>query len=153
LQRHEIVETPVIDQLHYHIELPVICSRIEYLYHTRMIHRGSNARLFLQSSFMILFATEISAQRVQRHEPIQLHIACFINGAHPANTKRLDHDEMIERLSPRVFSCHTLDRRSAPMALPLPYRQSSRSRGMLWAVGSLAIEAAIVTFSALGAMK
>jgi hypothetical protein len=61
-----------------------------------MIHGGSNARLFLQSSFMILFATEISAQEFQRDEPIQLHIACLINGAHPANTKRLDHDEMIE---------------------------------------------------------
>jgi hypothetical protein len=62
-----------------------------------MIHGGGNARFFLQSSFMILFAAEISAQQLQRHEPIQLHIACFINGAHPANTKRFDHEEMIER--------------------------------------------------------
>ena len=46
---------------------------------------------------MILFAAEISAQQLQRHEPIQLHIACFINGTHPANTKRFDHEKMIER--------------------------------------------------------
>jgi hypothetical protein len=97
LQRHEIVEASLIDQLHYHIELAVIRSRIEYLYHTRMIHGGSNARLFLQSIFMIFFAAEISAQQLQRHEPIQLHIACFINGTHPANTKRFDHEKMIER--------------------------------------------------------
>src|SRR5205823_8211299 len=96
LQRHEIVEASLIDQLHYHIELAVICSRIEYLYDIRMIHGGSNARLLLQSSFMILFAAKISAQQFQRHEAIQLHIARLINGAHPANTKRLDHDEMIE---------------------------------------------------------
>jgi hypothetical protein len=61
-----------------------------------MIHGGGNARLFLQSSFMILFAAKISAQQLQRHEPIQLLVACLINGAHPANTKRFDYDEMIE---------------------------------------------------------
>src|SRR5205823_3443043 len=96
LQRHEIVEASLIDQFHYHIELAVIRSRIEYLYHIRMIHGGGNARLFLQSSFMILLTAEISAQQLQRHEPIQLHIARLINGAHPANAKRLNHDEMIE---------------------------------------------------------
>src|SRR6266403_6071094 len=45
---------------------------------------------------MIFFAAEISAQQLQRYEPIQLHIACLINGAHSTNAKRLDHNEMIE---------------------------------------------------------
>ncbi|KAF5407109.1 MAG: hypothetical protein Udaeo2_28050 [Candidatus Udaeobacter sp.] len=61
-----------------------------------MIHGGSYACLLLQSSFVILFAAEISSQQFQRHEPIQLHIPRLINGAHPTHTKRLDHHEMIE---------------------------------------------------------
>jgi hypothetical protein len=64
LQRHEIVETSMIDQLHDHVELTVICSRIEDLYYARMIHGGSEARLLLQPSFMIFFAAEISAQQL-----------------------------------------------------------------------------------------
>src|SRR5205823_5891658 len=82
--------------LHYHKELAVICSRIEYLYHIRMIHGRGNTRLLLQSSPMIFFSAEISAQQLQRYEPIQLHVARLINGAHSANTKRLDYNEMIE---------------------------------------------------------
>src|SRR5213078_3425883 len=96
LQRHEIVETSVINQLHYHIELTVVRSRIEHLDNVGMIQRGSNARLLLQTSIMILLAAQISSQKFQRHEPVQMGIARFVNGAHPANTKRLDHDEMIE---------------------------------------------------------
>ena len=46
-QRHEIVEASLIDQLHYDVELVVICSRIEYLDHIRMIHGGGDARLLL----------------------------------------------------------------------------------------------------------
>ena len=53
----------MVDQLHYHIKLAVICSRIEYLDHIGMIHRGGNARLLLQSSIIILFAAEISSQQ------------------------------------------------------------------------------------------
>jgi hypothetical protein len=61
-----------------------------------MTHGGSDTCLLLQSSFVILFATEISSQQLQRHEPIQLQIARLVNGAHPANAKRFDQDEMIE---------------------------------------------------------
>src|SRR5438067_739958 len=45
---------------------------------------------------MLFFAAEISAQQLQRYEPIQLHIARLINGTHSTNTKRLDYNEMIE---------------------------------------------------------
>src|SRR5437667_11547437 len=61
LRLDEIVETSVIHQLHHHIKLAVVSSQREYLNDVGMIHRGSNARLLLQLSSMIRFATEIPA--------------------------------------------------------------------------------------------
>src|SRR5439155_25601569 len=45
----EIIETSMIDQLHHHIKLSVIGSRVDYLYHIGVVYRGSNACLLLQA--------------------------------------------------------------------------------------------------------
>jgi len=70
LRFHEIVETSVIDQFHHHIKLAVVRSQREYLHDIRMIHTGSDARLLLQLSIMIRFATKILVQQFERHEPL-----------------------------------------------------------------------------------
>jgi hypothetical protein len=59
LRLDEVIETSVIDQFHHHIKLAVVHSQREYLDDVGMVHRGSNARLSLQLSIMIRFATEM----------------------------------------------------------------------------------------------
>ena len=93
----EIIEASMIDQLHHHIKLFVIGSRREDLYHIGMVHRGCNACLLLQARVVVLLAAEILAQQFQRYKPIQKRITRLVNGAHAANTKGLDHNEMIKR--------------------------------------------------------
>ena len=44
-----------------------------------------------------LLAAETFAQEFQRHKAIQERISRFVNRAHAANTKGLDHNEMIKR--------------------------------------------------------
>jgi hypothetical protein len=53
----------------------------------------------------VLFAAEILAQQFQRHRAIQQGVPRLVNRAHAANTKRLEHNEMIERpLHPHFLS-------------------------------------------------
>ena len=66
----EIVKISVIDQFHHHIELAVVGSQAEYLHNVRMIHRSSDARLLLQLSIMICFASKILAQLFEGNEPL-----------------------------------------------------------------------------------
>ena len=68
-----------------------------------MIHRGSDARLLLQLSIMICFATKILAQQFERNEPFQLRVARLIHCAHPADTKRLHRHKMIEGSLQQMF--------------------------------------------------
>src|SRR5881396_1102238 len=68
-----------------------------------MIHRGSNARLLLQLSIMIRFATEVVVQQFERNEPLQLRVARLIHCAHPADTKRLHRHKMIEGSLQQIF--------------------------------------------------
>ena len=93
----EIIETSMIDQLHHHIKLSVIGSRGEDLYDIGVVYRGSNACLLLQARVVVLLAAEIFAQQFQRNKPIQKRVTRFVNGAHAANTQRLNHNEMIKR--------------------------------------------------------
>src|SRR5438093_13724108 len=44
----QIIEASMINQLHYEIKLPMICSGREYLNHIGMIYGGGNARFLLQ---------------------------------------------------------------------------------------------------------
>ena len=92
----EIVETSMIDQLHHHIKLSVIGSGREDLYDIGVVYRGSNACLLLQARVVVLLAAETFAQEFQRHKAIQERITRLVNGAHAANTKRLNDDKMIK---------------------------------------------------------
>src|SRR5205809_5818138 len=92
----EIIETSVIDQLHHHIKLSVIGSGGEDLYDIGVVYRGSNACLLLQARVVVLLAAETFAQEFQRHKAIQKRITRFVDGAHAANTKRLNDNEMIK---------------------------------------------------------
>ena len=60
-----------------------------------MIHRGSYARLLLQLSVVIRFATKILVQQFERNEPLQLRVARLIYCAHSASTKRFHRYKMI----------------------------------------------------------
>src|SRR5438094_10496180 len=117
-----------------------------------MIHGGGNARLFLQSSFMSRFTAKIFAQQLQRDEPIQLFVACLINRAHPANTKRLDHDEMIEG-SLHAYFLATRWTGDSRQWLCLCRIDSRPARGASLGGRLTRHCAPNVTFAALGAMK
>jgi 23S rRNA pseudouridine1911/1915/1917 synthase len=103
LRFNEIVETSVIDQFHHHIKLAVVHSQREYLYDVGMIHTGSDARLLLQWSIMMRFATEILMQQFERDEPLQLRVARLIHRAHSTGTKRLYRHKMVEGSLQEVF--------------------------------------------------
>ena len=62
-----------------------------------MAHGGGDARFLLQSRSVLGFAAEILAQQLERDETIQERVTRLIHRAHPANAKRLQHHEMIER--------------------------------------------------------
>src|SRR5215470_8946162 len=68
-----------------------------------MIHRGSNARLLLQLSLVIRFATKILVQQFERNEPLQLRVARLIHCAHPTGTKRFHWHKMIEGPLQQIF--------------------------------------------------
>src|SRR4030095_13234709 len=70
LRLDEIIETSTIDQFHNDIKLAVVHSQREYLHDVGMIHRGSNARLLLQLSMTIRFATKILVQQFECDEPL-----------------------------------------------------------------------------------
>src|SRR5262245_45176860 len=103
LRLHEVVETSVIDQLHHHIKLVVVHSQREYLHDVGMIHRSSNARLFLQLTIMTRFATDILVQQFERDEPLQLRVARLIHRAHSTGTKCFHRNKMIEGSLQQIF--------------------------------------------------
>ena len=86
-----------------HIKLSVVRSQREYLHDVRMIHTGSDARLLLQLSIMIRFATEILVQQFERNEPLQLRVARLVHRAHSTSTKRLHRHRMIEGSLQQIF--------------------------------------------------
>jgi hypothetical protein len=103
LRFHEIVETSVIEQFHYYIKLAVVRPQREYLYDIRMIYTGSDARLLLQLSIMICFATKILVQQFERNEPLQLGVARLVHCAHPTGAERFHGHKMIESSLQQIF--------------------------------------------------
>ena len=101
---------------------------------------------------MILFATEIPAQEFQRHEPVQLRIACFVHGSHATDTERFHHEEMIECPLYAYFlaTCRTGDPRQRFCFCRV---DSCPAAGAYLGGGITRHWAAIVTFTAQRAMK
>ena len=90
-----IVETPLIDQLHDKIKLPVVASERENFYDVRMINRSGDARFLLQLRGVTRFG--VPAQKFQRDEAVQRGVARFVDRTHSADTERFDKNEIIKR--------------------------------------------------------
>src|ERR1041384_1859747 len=103
LRFDEVVKATVVDQLHHHVELAVVHPQREDLHDVGMIYRGSNARLLLQLSVMICFATKILVQQFERNEPLQLGVSSLVHGPHSTGTKRFHRYKMIECPLEQVF--------------------------------------------------
>ena len=103
LRLDEIIEASIIDEFHHHIKLAVVHPQREYLHDIGMIHRSSNARLLLQLSIIICYATKIFVQQLERDEPLQLRVTRLIHCAHSTGTKRLHRHKMIEGSLQQIF--------------------------------------------------
>ena len=63
----------------------------------RMFEPGNHPRFGFETSAESLVVQEFGRQNLERHDPVQVCVLCFVDGAHPAAAKWAADDELPER--------------------------------------------------------